>query len=249
MGKKKKIQESISDEDLKAIIKDRLKKDPIHYTDFLKELIDSLPVRAITPKTFFELLTFNLLFYPEVRKTLKKWQQTCLNERLDPNQKEKAKKARDYLRQVGKALVSIGQGRPKAISKDTELKIRYDVTKVDRLARKAEKKPLIKEGLLTESEKFPSPEVLRNRILAKRYKISIRQVEETLRKLNKEITWLRQELGYKPTDIDEEENEGKAEELTEEDNLMYEDLLKAEGDDFDRKWKEIFKQHIFPKTP
>lgn len=243
---------ALSDEVLYKILKARLQKDRIYYTDFLKKLIDAVSTKAIPPKIFFEILTPDFLFYPEVRKTIKEWLQVSRNGRLDPTQKEKAKEARDYLRQIGETLAAVGQGRPKSVSGDIELEIRYYLPEFNRIAQvyleealrfpDKIKKLLITEGFIKESEKLPSPEKLRNSMLAKKYQISIRQVEAILRKQREEIKWLRKELGYKPVKSDETDTEEQVDECTEADYLRYKALLELEGDDFDSKWKEIFLQ-------
>jgi hypothetical protein len=250
MEKKRKIRESIRDEDLKTIIKKRLKADPVYYTDFLKELIDSLPVKTISLETISGL-PFDYFFYPEARKTIKEWQQIYRDEKSDRKARNKAKR---NLQEVGQSLTKKGQGRPPKVTQDIKLEIIYDSYNFDRILWKSKERgdSLVKLKKILKKCEFPSeqltkanysPEYLRNWMIAKRYRISLRQVEEILRSNKKDIKFIRQELGYEATTFMEEAGD-EAEELTNEDKLQVEALLKAEGNDFDRKWKEISKKHI-----
>lgn len=222
---KKEIE--LNDDELKAILKNKLKKDPLFYLDFLKRIINKIP-GTISDNVLFELLkpsftkrptldkifyrkplkpkdpflrvspeSIDMLFYPQIRRKLKEWQQTFFDKTLPNFKRENAK---GKIQMMFNSLTYKGSGREEDLSPENKRNIRNNFRDIDRKCKHIFKKTKrnLANRKLSIKEKFPdvgeqivncreipkSPEKLRNEVFAKRFNCSIRSIEECIREFN-----------------------------------------------------------------
>lgn len=221
--------ERINDNELESIIRDRLDEDPDYYLQFLKRIIDEIPL-MVSEKELFESLKpsftqksppleeifsgdaekvevdtsltvspegVDRLFYPDARKKIKQWQQKYFDETLS---EEARANARKNIKKVFESLIYKGQGRPD-LSQEVKRDIRSNFRSIDSECRQIFEQAQRSEGnrCILIKQKFPdvgkevvvairnSPlpikraERLRNIIISKICKCSIRAVEECVR--------------------------------------------------------------------
>jgi hypothetical protein len=139
----------------------------------------------------------DMLFHPAVRNKLKDWQQNYFDKQSTEKDKEQVKQK---FKKVCRSLTYKGSGRPSKLTAKDKRNIRADFRNVDEkcreIFRKAkyseankkkyvrEKFPDVAEEVISNGRAIKNPEKLRNAILSKRNKCSLRAVEDCIAEFN-----------------------------------------------------------------